>query len=88
MQFPVSVVKEIDVEFYGQACQVFISWILDLLQKQFDQHQVTAGNNFEVRLTQKFLFFRWVNETPFYHQKCPLSSFYTFCGEMGCESFD
>ena len=47
MQSPVSMVKHI---------YVFISSILDPLQKQLDCHQVTARNNFKVRLAQKFLF--------------------------------
>ena len=47
---------EINAEFYRQTCQVFISSIFDPLQKQLDCHQVTARNNFKVRLTQKFLF--------------------------------
>ena len=41
----------------------YISLILDPLLNQLYRDLVTARDNFEVRLTPKFLFFRWSSET-------------------------
>lgn len=62
--------------------------MLDPLLNQLDRDLVTARDNFEVRLTPKFLFFRWSSEL-LLSPKVPIKSFWTFflcCSKMDFKS--